>query len=202
MGIDADLLPRVFDLFTQAERLLDRAQGGLGIGLSLVKNLVELHGGQVNATSPGAGRGSTFAVRLPLIAAPTARVGAPSKAAPVCAKRVLVVEDNVDAAHSVGTVLELAGHSVAYAHDGAAGLKAATDFCPNVCVVDIGLPGMSGYELVAQLRQLPESEEMVFLALTGYGSERDRALAKDAGFHHHFTKPVEPQALLDIVGGT
>jgi PAS domain S-box-containing protein len=198
IGIREDMLPRVFDLFVQSERAQDRSQGGLGIGLTLVKSLVELHGGTVEAHSEGPGRGSEFVVRLPLLpgdAAVAAR-DAPEAAAPPPSRRVLVVDDNLDAAESLAMVLRLEGHEVQAVHEGAAVLEAARAFRPDVVLLDIGLPdGLTGYDLAPRLREAPNLEDVLLVALTGYGQEEDKRRAKQAGFDAHLTKPAAPGAL-------
>jgi len=194
VGISAELLPHVFDLFTQAERSLDRAQGGLGIGLCLVQRLVEMHGGSVSAESV-VGQGSEFVVRLPAIADPTAPSPAfTSSALAMTAEkrcRVLVVDDNVDAANVMATVLELSGHQVGVAFDGPSGLQAAIDQRPDVMLLDIGLPGMTGIEVAERIRREPALERIVLIALTGYGQDTDRLRSRAAGFDHHLTKPAD-----------
>ncbi|HEY6863463.1 MAG TPA: ATP-binding protein [Burkholderiales bacterium] len=194
MGIAADLLPRVFDLFTQASRAPDRAPGGLGIGLSLVHSIVALHGGSVEAKSDGAQKGSEFVVRLPLSAE---RCDAASDAEPRpvgrSSRRIVVIDDNRDAADSMATLLQLRGHAVQVAYDGPSGLALALAHRPHVAFVDIGLPGLDGYELARQLRA--RGAGLVLVALTGYGRDEDRILSKDAGFDHHLVKPVPGEAL-------
>lgn len=203
MGIASDMLPRVFDLFTQLERTLDRAQGGLGIGLSLVKKLVELHGGSVRATSPGPGLGSTFTVRIPLarpLARPAAAPAARSEgAASPAHRRVLVVDDNVDAAEMLAMILDLAGHQTMTAHTGPDALSAARDFHPEVVLLDLGLPGMDGYEVSRRLRADPALRGAVLVALTGWGSQDDKRKSKEAGFDFHLTKPVKARELADVL---
>jgi len=200
VGIAPDLLPRIFDLFTQAERSLDRSQGGLGIGLALVQRLVELHGGRVEVHS-SLGKGSEFVVRLPLstLAAPLAE---PKVAvAPLGpSRRVLVVDDNQDAARSLAMLLKAAGHETATAYDGPTALKTAAACKPAVVLLDIGLPGLDGYEVAKRLRQQPALENLTLIALTGYGNEADHRRSKEAGFDHHLVKPVEFPKLQAILG--
>ncbi len=196
-GIDAQLLPHVFDLFVQGERSLDRSQGGLGIGLSLVRHLVELHQGRVEAHSAGAGKGATFKVVLPCINAvsaepPVAVVPAGKKAARVC--RVMVVDDNVDAAESVAMYLRLEGHEVKVVADAHHAISSATVFAPQVAVLDIGLPELDGYYLARRLRQQSGSE-LTLIALTGYGQKEDRERALESGFDHFFVKPTDPREI-------
>jgi len=196
-GIDSHLLPHVFDLFVQGERSLDRSQGGLGIGLTLVRHLVELHQGRVEADSKGAGRGSEFKVRLPCIAA-VGQPGAEPVAvvdAPAVGRRVLVVDDNVDAAESIAMFLRLEGHEVKVVIDGYQVISAATVFAPHAVLLDIGLPGLSGYEIARRLRQQPEHADTALIALTGYGQKDDRERAMAAGFDYHFIKPADPSAV-------
>ncbi len=199
MGISADLLPHVFALFTQADRSLDRSHGGLGIGLTLVRHLVEMHGGRVEARSGGPGCGSEFIVRLPAMApspAAYAKEAVGERARPASGSlKILVVEDNVDSAESMALLLRLNGHEVRIAHDGPSALEAARSFEPQVVLCDIGLPGMDGYEVAARLRKRQDFKETPLIALTGYGQEGSRRRAKEAGFDYHLVKPVEPGAL-------
>ena len=201
IGIGADLLPRVFDLFSQAERSLDRAQGGLGIGLSLVRTLVELHGGSVAAASDGRGHGSVFTVRLPLASAP--QEIAPRAAPPVqpahARRRILLVDDNADSVESLRLLLELNGHQVSAAHDAATALARAGAFQPDVCLLDIGLPGMDGFELARRLRATPQAGAATYFALTGYGQDEDRRRAHEAGFARLLVKPVDPGLLFALI---
>jgi signal transduction histidine kinase len=202
VGIPAEMLPRVFDLFAQVEEHRDRAQGGLGIGLALVKRLVELHGGAVTADSPGPDRGSTFAIRLPLAAGspvrPAARgdAGATFRGRP---RRVLIVDDNRDQADSLSELLALSGHKTATAADGADALATAARFRPELVFLDIGLPGMSGYDVARALRADPYCGEAVLVALTGWGSEDDRRRSAEAGFDFHLVKPVETGQLAGLL---
>ena len=201
-GIDAALLPQVFELFAQGARTPDRAQGGLGIGLSLAKTLVDLHGGTIEAASEGRGRGSRFTVGLPsvvdsgLISASDEPV---VSSAPLRALRIMVVDDNVDAAESLAMMLELDGHTVIRAHDARAAIAIARNERPNVMLLDIGLPDIDGYELACRLRALPEVDDALLIAVTGYGQEEDRRRARDAGFDHYLVKPVEFESLRSVL---
>ena len=193
VGIASEALPQVFEMFTQVGRDRDRSQGGLGIGLALVRRLVELHGGSVTAHSAGIGRGSRFEVRLPL--ASQAVPAHPAAAAmpetqPATQLRVLVVDDNVDAAESLAELLDLAGHATRVAHDGDQALLAAHEFRPEVVFLDIGMPGKDGYEVAKALRGKPETRQAVLVALTGWGAKDDRDRSRSAGFDHHLTKPA------------
>lgn len=200
IGIPVNELPNVFDLFTQADHSLARTQGGLGIGLTLVKRVVEMHGGRVEARSSGPGQGSAFFVHLPLTAAPieseenTRYVEAikGSKAH----QRVLVAEDNQDSVDSLAYVLRLEGYTVAVAFDGPTALAEAAKFQPHVVLLDIGLPGMNGYDVARELRTQEATKSVLILALTGYGQPEDRARSKAAGFTDHLTKPIEPALLI------
>jgi CheY-like chemotaxis protein len=202
IGIPDRLLPKIFELFEQGERSLDRSEGGLGIGLTLVQRLVALHGGTVEAKSDGRGHGSEFIVRLPLHppghgeAMPRSTAEAP----PALDHRILVVEDNRDSATSLAMLLRLRGHDVRIAHDGPEALDLAATFRPSVVLLDIGLPGMSGYEVAARLRQLPGGGRLVVVALTGYGREADRLRSAAARFDHHLVKPVKLEVLEPILG--
>lgn len=200
IGIARDMLPKVFDLFTQADSSLDRSQGGLGIGLTLVRSIVELHGGRVQVESAGTGRGSEFTVQLPASASgppPQAagRPAAPTTAAPTC--RVLVVDDNHDAADSLAMLLRLAGHDVRTAYNGSAALELSASFGPEAVVLDIGLPGMNGYELARRFRTY--AAPPLLIALTGYGQEEHRQRAEEAGFDHHLVKPPDLERLQRIL---
>jgi PAS domain S-box-containing protein len=203
IGIPVDLLPKVFDLFAQGERALDRTEGGLGIGLTLVRQLVQMHGGSVEVHSAGPGRGSEFIVRLPLLAVqPSA--DAPSvqnqeNASRSGSRRVLVVDDNRDAVESMALLLEVWGHEVRTAYDGPAALALAAEYRPDVVLLDIGLPGMNGYEVAQRLRELPGLEKALLVAVTGYGQESDRQRARKAGFDRHLVKPVDPGALQNLL---
>lgn len=200
IGIAERLLPQIFDVFVQAPAQLDRAQGGLGIGLALVQRLVTLHGGTVSAASEGAGKGSVFTVQLPL-AAETGSAG--SIPAPRAASgegcRVLLVEDNEDNRQTLAAVLTIYGHTVTEAANGSEGLRLAVADKPEVAVVDIGLPGIDGYELARRLRSTPATSSIRLVAVTGYGQAEDRQRALDAGFDTHLVKPVEPGRLLETI---
>ncbi|MEW4568175.1 response regulator [Tautonia sp. JC769] len=193
VGLDAEMRDRVFDLFAQADRSLDRQQGGLGIGLTLVRRLVELHHGSVEVASEGPGRGSTFTVRLPLADAPEPADPAPlpSDADQDQRRHVLLVEDNRDMARALQRLLEEQGHRVDTAYDGPSGLESAERLEPEVVVLDIGLPGLDGFELARRLRKLPSLAETRLIALSGYGERRDRDRAIAAGIDHHLTKPID-----------
>jgi signal transduction histidine kinase len=204
IGIAPDLLPRVFDLFVQADRSLDRSQGGLGIGLTLVKSLVDAHHGSVTATSAGVGKGSEFTIRLPLKTAGVVAAscdGTPAPSAAAAQRRILIVDDNVDAAESLAALLRLAGHETRLAFDGPSALTAAGEFRPTVVLLDIGLPGMSGYEVARCLRQNASHRDLLLIAVTGYGQEEDRQQARDAGFDYHFVKPMDPDVLHELLRG-
>jgi PAS domain S-box-containing protein len=193
LGISPELLPRIFDLFTQADRSLDRSQGGLGIGLSLVQQLVEMHGGRVEAYSV-LGQGSEFVVRLPVVPTPAPQPpSTPNETAEPAGPslRVLVVDDSVDSTQSLGLLLKLSGHQVCSAHDGPTALEAALDFRPNVVLLDIGLPRMDGYEVAKKMREQPAFKNVMLVALTGYGQRSDRQRSQEAGFDHHLVKPAD-----------
>jgi PAS domain S-box-containing protein len=197
VGMSADLIPKVFDIFVQGDRSLDRAEGGLGIGLTLVSRLVTLHGGRVSASSPGPGRGSEFVVRLPLVeaAAVDPSRARSAEAAKARRLRVLVVDDNQDAVESMALLLGMWGHEVTTASEGQAALDLAERLRPDVVLLDIGLPGLDGYEVARRLRARPGGEQTVLMAMTGYGQAEDRQRAQEAGFALHLVKPIEPEAL-------
>jgi PAS domain S-box-containing protein len=193
IGIEPEMLPRVFETFAQADRSLDRSRGGLGLGLALVKGLVELHGGDVSGASQGAGRGSEFTFRLPIAPAPAASEtrGASVVTAGAPGVRILIVEDNRDAAESLRDLLELQGCTVALAYSGPAAVAVARQFQPEVVLCDIGLPGMDGHQVAAALRSDPALARVHLIALSGYGQEEDRRRSLEMGFDQHLTKPVE-----------
>ena len=200
MGIEPDLLPVVFDLFAQEQRARDRAQGGLGLGLTLVRRLVDLHGGRITAASEGRGTGATFTVRLPRIDPPA---GGAVPGAPPTAKirplRILLVEDNADGRAMLRQLLRLDGHDVHEALDGLTGVVEASSVQPDVAIIDIGLPGIDGYEVARRVRATPGGKRMTLVAVTGYGAEEDKRLASAAGFDAYLVKPVTPQSLAEVL---
>jgi CheY-like chemotaxis protein len=198
-GIPAEMLPRVFDMFAQVDRTLDRAQGGLGIGLALARGLVEMHGGTTEADSPGLGFGSTFTVRLPRAAEGDATDEPNRAAGPAPRRRILVVDDNVDGAESLALLLELGGHEIATAHGGREALAVAATFAPDVVLLDIGLPELDGYEVARRLRADPRTAGARLIALTGWGSDADKQRSHDAGFDAHLTKPVDAATLAEVL---
>ncbi len=196
MGIHPEMLPRVFDMFRQADRTGGRSRGGLGIGLSLVKRIVELHAGTVTAQSEGLGLGSEFIVRLPAIESTPIDVGATPVVAGVPARRkILVVDDNADAAESLAALLSISGHETRMAHDGPEALQQAERFHPDVVFLDIGMPTLDGHETAKLIRKQPWGKTMVLVALTGWGQNEDRRRSKDAGFNHHLVKPADPEVV-------
>jgi PAS domain S-box-containing protein len=202
IGIAPQMLPHIFDLFAQADCSLERSQGGLGLGLTLVRKLVELHGGSIRASSSGLGRGSEFEVRLRALQqapAPPAPSGAPEPVSVCSGRRVLVVDDNRDAAETLGVLLRTWDLDVRLAYDGPSALKSADSFQPEVILLDIGLPGMDGYEVARQVRRRPGLERPLLIALTGYGQESDRRRSHEAGFDRHIVKPVDPEQLMALV---
>jgi signal transduction histidine kinase/ActR/RegA family two-component response regulator len=201
-GIAPEVLPHVFELFVQAERGLDRSEGGLGIGLTLVQRLVELHGGTVQAASAGLGRGSEFSVWLPTLEGPVEGQGpAPADGNPGVAatRRILVVDDDRDVANTCSLLLSLAGHEVHTVYDGPTALAAAGPLRPDVVLLDLGMPGMDGYEVARRLRRQPDLRDVVLVALTGWSHDDDRRRSREAGFDRHLTKPVDPAALKQAV---
>jgi PAS domain S-box-containing protein len=202
IGIAPEVLPRIFDLFAQAERPPDRSQGGLGVGLTIVQRIVEMHGGRVSASSAGVGRGSEFTVRLPLAAGPShrePRVPDGRLERQPEALRVLVVDDNKDAADGLTLLLRMWGHDVRTSYDGPSALDTAAAFRPHAVLLDIGLPGMDGLAVARRLRTSPELGSVKLVAVTGYGRESDRREALAAGFDAHLVKPVEPQKIREIL---
>jgi signal transduction histidine kinase len=207
IGIPPDMLPRVFDLFTQVRDNLDRSHGGLGIGLALVKQLVEMHGGSIAAESAGPGRGSSFTLRLPMAEAapaPSVAAGSPALVAQQDARlKVLVVDDNFDVAQTTGWMIEAIGHDYRLVHESKLAVQTAREYRPDAIVLDINMPGMDGYAVCRALREQPLFEDTVIIAQTGWGQIQDRALTGESGFDHHLTKPVNmdrlEQVLTDIL---
>jgi len=207
IGVPPDVLGRVFEPFVQSDGSLAHTEGGLGIGLTLVRSLVEMHGGTVEAHSPGLGQGSEFIIRLPLrpeggLAGPEREAAHTPETSPFTAARpvrVLVVEDNVDAAESLATLLRLWGHDVRVVHDGLDALDAARSYLPEVVLLDIGLPGLDGYQVAERLRTERGLASTLLVAMTGYGQPEDRRRSAEAGIHHHFVKPVEPFVLRNLL---
>lgn len=204
VGIGPEMIDCLFDPFTQADRSLDRSEGGLGIGLTVVRRLVELHGGKVSVQSDGPGQGSEFIIRLPILAhaSPESVSPAPAEAgpSPIPARRVLVVDDNVDAANSLALLIRLDGHDVRVSHGGSSALELVQLFRPEVVVLDIGLPGMDGYEVARLLRGKTDTARSLLIALTGYGQSEDFRRSREAGFDHHLVKPVDPEAVRQLLG--
>ena len=200
IGIAPENLRGIFDMFAQANPALAHSQGGLGIGLFLVRQLVEMHGGTVSADSAGPGLGSTFTVTMPTASPPSGPAAelAPEAGA-LLRKRVLIADDNVDAASTLGMLLEFAGHEVSIAHDGAQALELAGRLRPDFAILDIGMPGLTGYDVARRIRREPWGRAMVLVAVTGWGQETDRRDASEAGFDHHVTKPADAGAILKLL---
>ena len=196
IGISPELLPRIFDLFVQSDRSLDRSEGGLGIGLSVVQRLVRMHGGKINATSPGPGKGATFEIRLPRIPVPQKTFARPSQPK-INPKRILVVDDNTDAANSLAELLRLDGHEAHTVYSAKGALQCVDTFGPNVVLLDIGLPEMDGYQVAQQIRS--RSSDVRLIALTGYGQTEDMLRTRAAGFDAHMVKPVDFDALERVI---
>jgi signal transduction histidine kinase/CheY-like chemotaxis protein len=196
-GIDTELLPHIFELFSQAETGLDRADGGLGIGLAVVKGIVEMHAGSVTASSEGRGKGAEFVVRLPRAESQTGAHKHPSerRILPPESQRILVVDDNSDLAESMAMLLRLEGHEVRIALDGPSALLVAEEFEPNAALLDIGLPGLNGYELARKFRSRRNGRGLLLMAITGYGQPEDRVRSHEAGFDCHMVKPLDPHTL-------
>ena len=201
IGIAPEMRERLFGLFSQALPAIDRSEGGLGIGLALVKGFVELHGGTVEARSEGHGKGSEFVVRIPVGDARHAQVDAAKPEPAQCARklRILVADDNADAAETCAMLLELWGHEVAVVHAGNEAVAVAETFKPQVALLDIGMPGLNGYQVAEQLRAAPWGRHATLVAVTGWGQEEDRQHALAAGFDHHLTKPMDPRMLQPLL---
>jgi CheY-like chemotaxis protein len=203
IGIPREQLDRVFDLFAQTPRALDRSHGGLGIGLTVVKLLAELHGGSAAITSGGEGMGTEVMIRLPLVEHEVTHDRTDeARQASASARRVLIIEDNLDVSEMLATYLQQIGHHVILAHDGHAGLEAALRHRPDVLICDIGLPGLDGYAIAARLRKEPDFNSCVMIAVTGYGDFADRERARRAGFVHHLTKPADPVNVAELIAST
>jgi signal transduction histidine kinase len=200
VGISSDLLPHIFDVFVQGERSLDRAQGGLGVGLALVRQIVALHGGTVSAHSAGVGQGSTFVIRLPRSASEESTQPAPAAPSGPASYNVLLIEDNEDGREMMSLMLKAYGNRVLKAADGLEGLRMATEDKPDIALVDIGLPGIDGYEVARRLRAAPATRHIKLIALTGYGLEDDQRRAAEAGFDMHLVKPVNVDHLMKALG--
>jgi PAS domain S-box-containing protein len=203
IGILPELLPKMFELFTQADRSLDRSEGGLGIGLTLVRSLAELHGGSVTATSDGPGKGSEFTVRLPAVdgqARPESNGQVEAAASKTRSYRILVVDDNVDTANGMARLLTFSGHEVRVAHNGEEALNLSRAYRPEVMLLDIGLPVMDGYELASALRREEWGKDSVLIAVSGYGEEQARDRSKEVGFNHHLVKPINFDTILTLIG--
>jgi CheY-like chemotaxis protein/two-component sensor histidine kinase len=198
IGIAADQLPRIFDMFMQADVSIERSVSGLGIGLALVKSLVEMHGGTVEAHSAGVGHGSEFVVRLPITAeAPTPQPV--DERTTTAAHRILVVDDSRDAAESLAMLLELTGNETYTAHDGLEAVETAARVRPDLVLLDIGLPKINGYEAARRIREQPWGKSLVLVALTGWGQDEDRQKSREAGFDGHMVKPIDPEALTKLL---
>jgi two-component system CheB/CheR fusion protein len=203
IGIPPELLPAIFDLFVQAERSLDRAEGGLGLGLTLVRRLTELHGGSIEAHSRGRGQGAEFIVRLPALRSVPAALSAPTHPARhnggIAPRRILIVDDSADAAESSAMLLRLDGHETQTVFDGTSVLEAVQRFKPEIVLLDIGLPGLNGFEVARRLRDLPGGKQLLVVALSGYGQAQDRRQSRDAGFDQHLVKPVDSEQLSAVI---
>jgi len=202
IGIAAEQLPRIFEMFTQLDASSEKSQGGLGIGLTLVKRLVEMHGGSVQAHSDGPGMGSEFSVRLPVVSEGSAVQAPEVDDAPTATKsllRILIVDDNRDAADSLSEMLKMLGNDTRTAYDGQQGVDLAGEYRPDVILLDIGLPKLNGYEACRIIREQPKGKGVVLIAVTGWGQDEDRRRSHEAGFDHHMVKPVDPQALIDTL---
>jgi len=199
IGIANDHLPRIFEMFAQTDRSMEKSQGGLGIGLTLVKRLVEMHGGSIMARSTGPGHGAEFIVRLPVVPAASIPVAAAPAASSTSALHILIVDDNRDVADSLAMMLSTMGHDTRTAYDGQEGVALAERYRPDVVLLDIGLPTMDGYEACRRIREQPWTAHMMLVAVTGWGQDADRRRSKEAGFTHHLVKPVEPQVLVELL---
>jgi CheY-like chemotaxis protein len=198
-GIPQDKLDRIFDMFMQVDLTAERSQGGLGIGLTLVKRLVEMHAGSIEARSAGEGEGSEFIVRLPVITKPSGAAQTGPAAEPSPERRILIVDDNRDAADSLAMLMEITGNTTYVAHDGIEAIEEIEKHRPEVVLLDIGLPGLTGHEVCRRVRQQPWGKNIVMIALTGWGQEDDRRKSEEAGFNGHLVKPVDYDKLLKLL---
>jgi len=202
IGIDALRLAHLFDSFPQSDRSLERGRGGLGIGLTVAKGLIELHGGTIAAASAGIGKGAEITLRLPRAAAPQFRKAETRSSSPYARPlRVAIIEDSLDTAESLGLLLDLLGYSVAVAHSGARGVEVVQKVLPDVVLCDIGLPEMDGFEVARVLKADPATAGCHLVAITGYDQEEDRQRATESGFEHHLVKPVDPDRLFELLAG-
>ena len=202
VGIPPEMLPKIFEMFTQVDRTLEKSQGGLGIGLTLVKRLVEMHDGSVEARSEGHGMGSEFIVRLPVASMekPMANPTHVTQHAPqATALKVLIADDNEDSAMTLAMILKIMGSEVCTAHDGMEAVEVATAFRPDVILLDIGMPRLNGYEACRRIREQPWGEKIVLVALTGWGQDEDKRRSQEAGFTHHMVKPIDPAVLKKLL---
>jgi CheY-like chemotaxis protein len=201
IGIASDVLPRVFEMFKQAEPILERSSGGLGVGLTLARRLVEMHEGRIDIRSQGPGQGTEIEIRLPITTTMVANVIEPERPGVTAPRsfRVLIVDDNVDAAEMLDLLVSGLGHTTKLAHDGAVALTTAAEFAPDVIFLDVGLPVINGYTVARRLRESPEFNHVHIAAVTGWGQEEDRRRAREAGFDSHFTKPLSPAVLEELL---
>ncbi|MFL6574432.1 MAG: response regulator, partial [Burkholderiales bacterium] len=203
-GIEPAMLERIFHMFVQERPALERIGGGLGIGLALARRIAEAHGGSLAAHSEGENKGAEFTLRIPLLesapaSAQPAKATAEDLAKPMVAKRILVVDDNVDAAVTLALLLQSLGHETCVVHDGRQALRMALEFRPDVVLLDIGMPGLDGYEVARQLRALKRERPLRIIAITGWGQEADRTRSREAGFDVHLVKPVDPTLLTSVI---
>jgi CheY-like chemotaxis protein len=201
IGIPPESIGSLFEMFSQVKSSKDRSEGGLGIGLALAKGLVELHGGTIQVSSAGVEHGSEFIVRLPVRAQQGLREvhAAPTSLENPLRRRVLIADDNRDAAESLALLLQIEGHEVTAVHDGREALTAFESWKPDAALLDIGMPGLNGYEIARAIRKMPGGQDVILIAVTGWGQDNDKAQAVQAGFNFHFTKPVEPDALTALL---